>query len=273
MRASARSISLAPCSCHLSSSSPPTAAGAKTDPKLEQAAGQGRGRHSVRLSGQDLCQKRDRGYIAPARRRNQFKRPATSAGVKASRSKSAKAAPATHRREGEHDLGERRRRPRLGRPGFRAPSCWRGRRGRRQGECRRAPEESFNLLAWQTPIWKNQGSRGTCYAFAFTAGLEAGLHRQQIRQDRRRRVSGPAMDPVRGIAHPRDQIDAAQSTADLSVRGTRAPIGTGVLGVVGDPLMTSVLSEQLMSYRIPEAKYSPYLALSNLGSRRARRPD
>jgi C1A family cysteine protease len=35
-----------------------------------------------------------------------------------------------------------------------------------------ARPNKFDLLPWQTPI-KNQGKRDTCYAFAFTAGLEA----------------------------------------------------------------------------------------------------
>jgi hypothetical protein len=60
--------------------------------------------------------------------------------------------------------------------------------------------DTFNLLPWQTPI-KNQAGRGTCYAFAFTAGLESAY--RHIRQDCRWKISRSAMDSVRGIAHSR----------------------------------------------------------------------
>jgi hypothetical protein len=119
---------------------------------------------------------------------------------------------------------------------------------------------SFNLLAWQTPI-KNQGKRDTCYAFAFTAGLEAAyLHRYG------KVVDGKYQGP-QWVLSEEFLIHIAKSTLlnrpQTYLFENPSSYWEGVLGVVGDPMMISVLSEQLMNYRIPEARYSPYIALDN----------
>ncbi len=119
---------------------------------------------------------------------------------------------------------------------------------------------SLNLLPWQTPI-KNQGQRDTCYAFAFTAGLEAAYRHKYGRV-----VDGKYQGP-QWILSEEFLIHVAKSTLlnrpQTYLFENPSSYWEGVLGVVGDPMMISVLSEQLMNYRIPESQYAHYLALDS----------
>src|SRR5580704_10638977 len=119
---------------------------------------------------------------------------------------------------------------------------------------------SFNLLAWQTPI-KNQGKRDTCYAFALTAALEAAYRHKYGKI-----VDGKYQGP-QWILSEEFLIHVAKSTLlnrpQTYLFENPSSYWEGVLGVVGYPMMISVLSEQLMNYRIPETQYAPYLALDN----------
>ncbi|MGB6536539.1 MAG: hypothetical protein WBF58_11325 [Xanthobacteraceae bacterium] len=119
---------------------------------------------------------------------------------------------------------------------------------------------SFNLLPWQTPI-KNQQQRDTCYAFAFTAGLEAAYRHKYGKL-----VGGTYQGPTY-ILSEEFLIHIGKSTL-LNVPRTYlfenpSSYWPGVIGVVGGPMMISVLSEQLMNYRIPETQYAPYLIFDN----------
>jgi hypothetical protein len=123
-----------------------------------------------------------------------------------------------------------------------------------------ARPKSFNLLPWQTPI-KNQGARDTCYAFAFTAGLEAAYKHKYGKV-----VDGQYQGP-QWILSEEFLIHIAKSTL-LNVPQkylfeNPSSYLSGVVGVAGDPMMISVLSEQLMNYRIPESQYAPDLLLDN----------
>jgi len=119
---------------------------------------------------------------------------------------------------------------------------------------------SYNLLAWQTPI-KNQGKRDTCYAFAFTAALEAAYKHKYGKI-----VDGEYQGP-QWILSEEFLIHIAKSTLlnrpQTYLFQNPSSYWEGVWGVVGDPMMISVLSEQLMNYRISETQYAPYLALDN----------
>ena len=119
---------------------------------------------------------------------------------------------------------------------------------------------SYNLLAWQTPI-KNQGKRDTCYAFAFTAALEAAYKHKYGKI-----VDGEYQGP-QWILSEEFVIHIAKSTLlnrpQTYLFQNPSSYWEGVWGVVGDPMMISVLSEQLMNYRISETQYAPYLALDN----------
>jgi hypothetical protein len=122
---------------------------------------------------------------------------------------------------------------------------------------------SFNLLAWQTPI-KNQGKRDTCYAFALTAALEAAYRHKYGKI-----VDGKYQGP-QWILSEEFLIHVAKSTLlnrpQTYLFENPSSYWEGVWGVVGYPMMISVLSEQLMNYRIPESHYAPYLALDNSAS-------
>jgi hypothetical protein len=118
----------------------------------------------------------------------------------------------------------------------------------------------FNLLPWQAPM-KNQGARDTCYAFAFTAGLEAAYRHKYGKV-----VDGHYQGP-QWILSEEFIIHIAKSTL-LNIPQTYlfenpSSYLSGVLGVVGDPMMISVLSEQLMNYRTPESQYAPDLPLDS----------
>ena len=123
-----------------------------------------------------------------------------------------------------------------------------------------ARPKSFNLLAWQTPI-KNQGKRDTCYAFAFTAGLEAAYRHKYGKI-----VDGKYQGP-QWILSEEFLIHVTKSTLlnrpQTYLFENPSSYWEGVLGVVGYPMMISVLSEQMMNYRVPESQYAPYLALDN----------
>jgi hypothetical protein len=116
---------------------------------------------------------------------------------------------------------------------------------------------SFNLLPWQTPI-KDQEGRGNCFAFAFTAGLEAAYRHKYGKV-----VDGKYQGP-QWILSEEFLIHVAKSSLLNSPQTylfeNPSAYWGGVLGVVGDPMMISVLSEQLMNYRIPESQYAPYRA-------------
>jgi len=120
--------------------------------------------------------------------------------------------------------------------------------------------KSFNLLAWQTPI-KNQGKRDTCYAFAFTAALEAAYRHKYGKL-----VDGKYQGP-QWILSEEFLIHIAKSTLlnrpQTYLFENPSSYWEGAWGVVGDPMMISVLSEQLMNYRVPESQFAPYLALDN----------
>jgi hypothetical protein len=119
---------------------------------------------------------------------------------------------------------------------------------------------SFNLLLWQTPI-KDQGKRDTCYAFAFTAALEAAYRHKYGK------IVGGQYQGPQWILSEEFLVHIAKSTLlnrpQTYLFENPSSYWEGVLGVVGDPMMISVLSEQLMNYRIPESQYAPYLALDN----------
>jgi hypothetical protein len=119
---------------------------------------------------------------------------------------------------------------------------------------------SFNLLPWQTPI-KDQGDRGNCFAFAFMAALEAA-YKHKFGQ-----VVDGKYQGQQWILSEEFLIHVTKSTL-LNVPQTYlfenpSAYWGGVLGVVGDPMMISVLSEQLMNYRVPETQYAPYLLWDN----------
>ncbi len=123
-----------------------------------------------------------------------------------------------------------------------------------------ARPSSFNLLPWQTPI-KDQGDRGNCFAFAFTAGLEAAYKHKYGKV-----VDGKYQGP-QWILSDEYLIHVAKSSL-LNAPQTYlfenpSAYWGGVLGVVGDPMMISVLSEQMMNYRVPQSQYAPYLAFDN----------
>jgi hypothetical protein len=119
---------------------------------------------------------------------------------------------------------------------------------------------SFNLIPWQTPI-KNQGGRGTCYAFAFVAGLETAYRHKYGKI-----VDGKYQGP-QWILSEESLIHVAKSTLlnrpQTYLFENPSSYWEGVRGVVGYPMMISVLSEQMMNYRVPEAQYSPYQPLDN----------
>ena len=123
-----------------------------------------------------------------------------------------------------------------------------------------ARPKSFNLLPWQTPI-KNQGARDTCYAFAFTAGLEAAYKHKYGK------VVDGRYQGQQWILSEEFLIHIAKSTLlnvpQLYLFENPSSYLAGVVGVAGDPMMISVLSEQLMNYRIPESRYAPDLPLDN----------
>jgi hypothetical protein len=123
-----------------------------------------------------------------------------------------------------------------------------------------ARPSNFNLLPWQTPI-KNQAQRDTCYAFAFTAALEAAYKHKYGKV-----VDGHYQGP-QWILSEEFLIHVAKSTLLNQPRTylfeNPSSYWPGVVGVVGDPMMISVLSEQLMNYRIPESQYAPYLVFDN----------
>jgi hypothetical protein len=123
-----------------------------------------------------------------------------------------------------------------------------------------ARPNKFDLLPWQTPI-KNQGKRDTCYAFAFTAGLEAA-YRHKYGKVVDGRYQGPQW-----FLSEEFLIHAAKSTLlnrpQTYLFENPSSYWEGVLGVVGYPMMISVLSEQLMNYRIPETQHAPYVGLDN----------
>ncbi len=123
-----------------------------------------------------------------------------------------------------------------------------------------ARPKSFNLLPWQTPI-KNQGKRDTCYAFAFTAALEAAYRHKYGKI-----VDGKYQGP-QWILSDEFLIHVTKSTLlnrpQTYLFENPSSYWEGVLGVVGYPMMISVLSEQLMNYRIPESQFAPYLPLDN----------
>jgi hypothetical protein len=261
MRSSARSISLAPCLAIFIILAAANAAGAETDPKLEQAAAKAEANIPFVYQGKTYV-KSESGEISPLLDAKSVQTPAASAGVKASTTKSGKAVPAKSKSVAAKAPMA------LASVGTTA-AAWPARFPRTlltagdataaKGNAAARPK-SFNLLAWQTPI-KNQGSRGTCYAFAFTAGLEAAYRHKYGKI-----VDGKYQGP-QWILSEESLIHVTKSTLlnrpQTYLFENPSSYWDGVLGVVGDPLMTSVLSEQLMNYRIPEAKYSPYLALSN----------
>jgi len=123
-----------------------------------------------------------------------------------------------------------------------------------------ARPKSFNLLAWQTPI-KDQAKRDTCYAFAFTAGLEAAYRHKYGKI-----VDGKYQGP-QWILSEEFLIHVTKSTLlnrpQTYLFENPSSYWEGVLGVVGDPMMISVLSEQMMNYRVPESRFATYLALDN----------
>jgi hypothetical protein len=114
---------------------------------------------------------------------------------------------------------------------------------------------SFNLLPWQTPI-EDQEGRGNCFAFAFTAGLEAAYKHKYGKI-----VDGKYQGPE-WILSEEFLIHVAKSSLlnnpQTYLFENPSAYWGGVLGVVGDPMMISVLSEQMMNYRIPESQYAPY---------------
>src|SRR5208337_4142204 len=120
---------------------------------------------------------------------------------------------------------------------------------------------SFNLLPWQSLI-KNQGGRGTCYAFAFTAGLEVA-YRHKYGTVADGKYQGPQW-----ILSEESLVHVAKSTllnrSHAHLFENPSSYWDGVLGVESTPMMISVLSEQMMNYRIPEAQYSPYLSSPGL---------
>src|ERR1700688_3050722 len=126
-----------------------------------------------------------------------------------------------------------------------------------------ARPKSFNLVPWQTPM-KNQGKRDTCYAFAFTAALEAAYRHKYGKV-----VDGKYQGP-QWILSEEFLIHVTKSTLlnrpQTYLFENPSSYWEGVLGVVGDPMMISVLSEQMMNYRVPESQYAPYLPLDNPAS-------
>jgi hypothetical protein len=123
-----------------------------------------------------------------------------------------------------------------------------------------ARPKSYNLIAWQTPI-KSQGGRGTCYAFAFTAGLE-GAYRHKYG----RLVDGKYQGPD-WLLSEEYLVHVTKSTLlnrkQIYLFENPSSYWGGVIGVTDGPMMISVLAEQMMNYRVPEAAHAPYLPLNN----------
>ena len=133
------------------------------------------------------------------------------------------------------------------------------RRRGREGECHGASKKLQPAAVANAD--QNQGSRDTCYAFAFTAGLEVAYKHKYGK------VIDGKYQGQEWILSEEFLIRIAKSTL-LNVPQNYlfenpSSYLSGVIGVAGDPMMISVLSEQLMHYRIPESRYAPNLSLDN----------